>query len=137
MTHLLNSIEQAIKNQTLGYSKLSEEEAEVELAKLKEAFRFDYKVLHLWGHNWENREICEYGEGWGKELSRYLKDFADCIYLVVTDDEFYPWVVYYGEKRELKGLLEEQRFFEYFVFDHSCKKVLFDTHHNSLILFRR
>ena len=63
-----------------------------------------------------------------------LRGFPGNIYLVVTNEQHYPWLVIAMPAGDVQGLLLELPYFEYFVFDDAMERVVFDTHHNSLIL---
>ncbi len=54
--------------------------------------------------------------------------------LVITDDDFPPWNAIRGDLDIICYCLEELPFFEYFLVDESRSWVLFDTHHNELLI---
>ncbi len=54
--------------------------------------------------------------------------------LVVTDDEAPPWEGVRGSLDGLIGMLREHPYFEYFVVDDSVSWVVFDTHHDCLVI---
>ena len=60
-------------------------------------------------------------------------DNAEVIF-VVTDDEPEPWAVFQGNFRSIIQVISEQRFFEYFITDQNYSWLIFDTHHNSLVV---
>jgi len=75
--------------------------------------------------------------GWGLLLSSMLNVFPGDIYLVVTDEQHYPWPVIVMPAADVQDMLLELPYFEYFVFDAAMEEVVFDTHHDSLILCER
>lgn len=90
---------------------------------------------------WEKLEgiVYPYGDpsGWGLLLSSMLGVFSGDVWLAVTDEQHYPWPVVKLPAGEVQHLLLELPYFEYFVFDDAMERVVFDTHHNSLILCER
>ncbi len=100
---------------------------------LFEIFELDTERLYLWES--KKGEKFDYSQdSWVSVLKNQLADFEEVLYLVVTDDEFPPWLVYKCKKGDLLKLLPELRFFEYFLFDERMKKVVFDNHHNQFIV---
>lgn len=135
MKELIDKIELIINRKNLEFRKITTYEAKSKLNTLKQAFKFDFSYLYLWEHEIHNKKTYHYSnDNWSELMNLEMDKFSEQVYLVVTDDEFYPWIVFRGKKSDLKILLEEQRFFEFFIFDDYYNKILFDTHHNSLIL---
>jgi hypothetical protein len=56
------------------------------------------------------------------------------LYLVITDDEAPPWIAVSGKWPTIRSLLEESRFFEFFIVDGARAWAMFDTHHNELVI---
>jgi hypothetical protein len=54
--------------------------------------------------------------------------------LFVTDDSPQPWPAFVGPVSELLLLIAEQPYFEYFLVDPCLEWVVFDTHHNELVV---
>lgn len=54
--------------------------------------------------------------------------------LVITDDESPPWPVIAGPLRNLLDLIGEHRFFEYMLAADDASWLIFDTHHNDLVM---
>lgn len=77
-----------------------------------------------------------YGHGspWD-ELQRVLADWKTAT-LVVTDDEAPPWPAYRGSCSAIVEVLQNCRFFEYFLVAPDVSMVVFDTHMNDLITTR-
>ncbi len=116
-------------------SFLPDRERSLLIFNIADKFKLDIDRFFIWedvktlGHlgysdpiEWENR------------LNKYLKDFQKEIFVVITDENFYPWPVFKCRKQDLVRILENQRHFEYFLFDSLQQRLLFDTHHNTLVL---
>lgn len=58
-------------------------------------------------------------------------------YLLVTDDEPPPWPIYQGPWSALIGVVLEQHFFEYALVASDLSWIVFDTHHDELIVAGR
>lgn len=70
------------------------------------------------------------------EIRKLVLD-DEVTHLVVTDDEPRPWLVFNGQVDDLLQLVGEQRYFEYFLIcaaSEKPNKVIFDTHHNLLVV---
>lgn len=91
-----------------------------------------------WWEGLRDSQSFPYGsdaQAWSVKLAELLGDMeGDDVYLAIADDEDQPWPVIKTRKRELIELISELPFFEYFVFSDGCAKVVFDTHHNILIV---
>jgi len=60
----------------------------------------------------------------------------ELVRLVVTDDEPQPWPVFEGPLEEILVVLQETRYFEYFLVpgvNDGGRWIVFDTHHNQLV----
>ncbi len=55
------------------------------------------------------------------------------VYLVATDDEPLPWPVFELPAEDVAPVLQECRYFEYFLLGRDAGWILFDTHLNELI----
>ena len=122
----------------LTFTLLSEIYSQNLLTELKDKFDFSYDKKFIWeGLKSSPFKIIEYGDKWEYFLSIFLQEFCDKIFLVITNEEFYPWMILEGNSNELIQLLKEHPFFEYFIFDRSKDYVLFDTHHNEFIFLKK
>ena len=54
--------------------------------------------------------------------------------LYVSDEKPAPWPVFEGKAHDLLGLVKEQPFFEYILTPVSQDGMVFDTHHNTLVV---
>ena len=67
-------------------------------------------------------------------LKEVLKDATAEVLLVVTDDEPRPWLVFGGQFEAIVSVLSELRFFEFFITNRDCDWLIFETHHNALVV---
>lgn len=137
----------------MGYSLIGDIQAEIDkledcsflpdqdgrglILKLAEKFSFDLDQRWIWDSN-RSGEIYDYNNGpdrWKTVFRELLSRFSDRIFLVVSDDEFYPWKALQCKRDDCINLLSELPSFEYFIFDEFMKTVVFDTHHNCLVIF--
>jgi hypothetical protein len=122
-----------------GSARLVEQSVAVNLLEqLAAAHVEDSQALHWWASLRLSASIVDYGDDssvWASTLESVLNGLAgDEVYLAVTDDEFGPWPILAVEKNQLVRLLGELSFFEYFVFQKDGRQVMFDTHHNRLVV---
>jgi hypothetical protein len=68
-------------------------------------------------------------------LLKVIPEASQHVLLFVTDDEPPPWPCIGGAVGPLVAMLRQQRFFEYFIVDSTMQWIVFDTHHNQLIVF--
>lgn len=132
------NIGKEIEKLDFGYHNIESEIAEQFVLDIVQKFKLNKNLVHIWDDNSLNiHTVISYGEDqWELELSKQLGVFEDNIFLVVTNDDPYPWDVYSGQKENLIILLNELPFFEYFIFDINFDRLLFDTHSNSLVLLK-
>jgi len=71
------------------------------------------------------------GLRWVEQL---LGTFSGPFTLVITDDQFPPWEAVRGSLDGLVAMVGDHRCFEYFIVDDSLSWILFDTHHNDLVI---
>ncbi|WMJ67573.1 hypothetical protein [Stenotrophomonas sp. 24(2023)] len=69
-------------------------------------------------------------------LRALLADVRGEIYLVASDERASPWPLWALEPSEVIPLLGELPFFEYFLVLDGGATLLFDTHHNTLVVSR-
>lgn len=131
---LLKDIQVEIKKIT-GCAILPDDEGNKLILSLVDIFSFDISKCWMW----DNKHYAEIhdcsGSPWEPVLKGLLTKFNRWILLVVTDDEFFPWKVLHLKNDDCITLLRELPNFEYFIFDDTMKAVVFETHHNSFILF--
>lgn len=100
-----------------------------------EAFVQDRDSLWWWDALAVRSASDSYGENDGlARVQDMLNGLAGRLFVVVTDDERPPWLGVRGKLQPLLMMLREHHFFEYFIVDESVSWILFDTHHNTLVL---
>jgi hypothetical protein len=79
--------------------------------------------------------VIDYGDelGW-RRIGNLVQDPHLEAYLLPTDDDPEPWPVFRGRLLELQRLLEEVWRFEYMIAAVDMSWLVFDTHHNSLMV---
>ncbi len=103
---------------------------------------FDACARYWWSSLKHQAETTEYGSDtdvWRHAFDEHVQKMGGeggGVFLAITDDEDRPWPVIVVPKDRLIHLLLELPFFEYFVFEKSCDRVVFDTHHNTLVASR-
>jgi RHS repeat-associated protein len=75
-----------------------------------------------------------YGDQHGLEQVAHIAPVDASAYLAITDDEPRPWPLLSGTVADLLAVLNGLRFCEYFIFDRAITWIVFDTHHNSLVV---
>lgn len=92
---------------------------------------------HIWW--WESlREppvILNYGDdrGWDY-FPKLVQPTEQHVYLIATDDNPEPWPVIKGSLIDIVTLLENMWRFEYVIAAMDLSWLVFDTHHNSLVV---
>lgn len=79
----------------------------------------------------------DYGSGDGLSYLLGLVQLEPTVLLFVTDDSHPPWAVYEGPPKMIVDILRECRFFEYAMAAPDATWVIFDTHHNQLVIAGR
>lgn len=100
------------------------------------ASRFVEDPSCLWW--WESllgvsQSIEYHGDGL-KLLSTLLAARSGELTLFVTDEQRPPWMALRGSRDALIELLGDHQSFEYFVVDDSLDWIIFDTHHDCLVI---
>lgn len=113
---------------------LSAEATDDLLARVAARFRVDTSRLWWW-EGIPNARSVPYAEGQGlSELARLVVDPDGDLTLVVTGDEPPPWLGIAGPLPALLQLLNETPHFEFFVVDNELNWIVFDTHHDELVV---
>lgn len=94
----------------------------------------DPDMIWWWGSLSKPSTTIDYGEAVSLDIiRRLLPGDADAL-LIVTDDVAPPWPVFAGKLKSLLEYLGEQAHLEYILTDPDLSWLLFDTHHNTLVL---
>jgi hypothetical protein len=134
---LIDDIITLINEKNIDSHSIPEEHAKILIEKLSKKFSFDLSKRYLWD-DISVKEIYTYNNNensdWEILFSELLQKFEDRIYLVITDDDFFPWPIFECKRDLVTQILKEQQYFEFFIFDNLMKIILFDTHENELII---
>jgi hypothetical protein len=77
-----------------------------------------------------------YEDGKGLDVVARIAAIASGpLFLVATDDEPPPWIALSGPLSSLRQLLEQARYFEFFIVDSTMRWIVFDTHHNEVVVY--
>lgn len=118
----------------ITFIEIGSSESNALIADLAARFISDPNNVWWWQSLLLKPRIVAYGNSDGLSvLSSYIHDIEN-VYLVATDDEPPPLPVFRGQFHEIRNVIGEQPFFEYFVAAESRKRIIFDTHHNSLYI---
>ena len=133
--NFINQINREIDAHHLAMDQLDQGLCNDILLRVCKTFLFNLNNLFLWESDNEHASIIHYSENWDEKYYEITSFITDEAYLVITDSEWSPWPMFKGNVSEFKTLLENLRYCEYFIVDAKFKRVIFDTHHNSFILF--
>lgn len=117
-----------------GVRELRNSEAEVVTERVKSHFVEEPDAIWWWEALSSNSVSIRYGSADGLKLLGCLIPSQELVRLAVTDDEPGHWPVFEGEAGALCSLVREIPFFEFFVTSMECDWVVFDTHHNCLVV---
>jgi hypothetical protein len=135
-TDLLEEIVTVLKHNKYNFVSLEADIGNELIKRLANKFFLDLNQKWLWDTENVNfvEEIIENDKS--ESIQQQLVFFHDEIYVVITDDEFFPWPVLKLSKNILVTVLNEVQFFEFFIFDDEMNCILFDNHHSELIIFK-
>ncbi len=76
-----------------------------------------------------------YGDNDGLSVIKQIVcDNTIIVNFFITDDEPEPWPIFQGSLETVINVVSEQRYFEFFITPLDLSWLIFDTHHNSLII---
>ena len=115
--------------------ELDSSEAESIVGKIVEKFVEDVNQVWWWRSLKRESVTLPYDEAdcFGL-LTRLLGSETTEVFLIVTDDEPQPWLMFSGQFESIRTVLTELRFFEFFITNQDCSWLVFDTHHNALVV---
>lgn len=119
---------------TPGGSRLSDAQAAELLDALAERVLRDDSVTWWWTALAVPHQTISYGDGDGLDELARIVPLEARVLLVITDDEARPWPVFSGVASALLAVLRGVRFCEYFFVDPALSWLVFDTHHNQLVV---
>lgn len=116
--------------------ELNQEGAISLLNEIATQYVADRACVWWWDGLLEKPVVVDYGEdlGWDRIVKLVRPTKSQQVYLVATDDDPEPWAVYKGNLLDLVSLLEDMWRFEYIIVDVELSWLIFDTHHNSLVV---
>ncbi len=125
-------------SQLLGRDPLLSDRAIGLLQSLASRHGIDPCLVYWWAGKASADQTIQYdGSDEGLScLADLLAEANNEICLVASDERALPWPVWTLQVSELIPLLGELPFFEYFVVLDGGATLLFDTHHNTLVVCR-
>lgn len=115
-------------------TRLSDDEATAILDRLAAAFIADQSSVWWWDALRTPGLTLHYGKENGLAVLAEVLAGKTLVLLLVTDDEAAPWPVYAGSPNDIIGLLGDCRYFEYALAAIDASWMIFDTHHNELVM---
>lgn len=93
-----------------------------------------------WWTALRSAETIHYGDdvaAWENILSQKIGEMdGNSLFVAITDDEQGPWpVLRLADKLILVELIQSLHYFEYMAFQEDGRRLLFDTHHNTIVFF--
>jgi hypothetical protein len=136
---LAKSISNFVKSSNLDCYEVQTTDAINLIENLAYTFCFDLSKRYLWeGALVKERNSYKNDNTYWEMLSSLLfPNFGNRVYLVITDDDFFPWPVFDCKKEAVADILKVHQYFEFFIFDKSMQKILFDIHDNEILLITR
>lgn len=114
---------------------LSEAKANDTIEAIAKTFRIDRTGAWWWQSLSGKVSTIGYGEAADPlRIIPTLVDPTNEVYLLVTDDEPPPWPGYRGRLDEILELIGEQWRFEFLLAPIGLDWLLFDTHHNEIVI---
>lgn len=138
MNELYNEILKTVNENKISASFIEPEEANRMIKGLFRIFNLDVNQLFVWEDFKGHIVFNKYGDKskiWNASLDKFIFDFQNDIFVAVTNEEYYPWPILSCKKADIVSILNEQSYFEYFIFDSKMDKIIFDTHHNTLMRY--
>ena len=131
---LLNEARSAIAGID-GVMELEKTDASDVITSVAERYMIDRSKVWWWQGMANESTTIEYGDDYSWPLIQHMVlNEEQLVYLVITDDDPEPWPVFKGTFSNIGKLIAELWRFEYFLTDKDFSWVIFDTHHNSLIV---
>lgn len=133
-TELIEELRSNISSPDL-IRELSREDAKSLVNDIASRYLADRTLVWWWEGLLEKPAVVNYGEALGWDyIIKLVRSQEEKVFLVVTDDNPEPWVVLEGSLSAMVKLLENMWRFEYIVVDARMSWIIFDTHHNSLVV---
>lgn len=116
---------------------LTPENAQHIVSRVSSVFELGIPGCWWWQSLCKVDQRVPYGGQDGLAILEDMLQFHGNGYIVFTGDESPPWTVIQGSFAKLMTLVRELPFIEFFLVDSEIKWVVFDTHHNELIVSQR
>lgn len=113
---------------------LNEREAKELILDISNRYVTDINKIWWWESLSTECERIEYGDSDGLKIIREKFTEDPVVLLFVSDDNPQPWPVFRGVLSEILELIGEVHFFEYILADQNLNWLIFDTHHNTLVI---
>lgn len=117
-----------------GVKELPAVEAAELLSAAAKRHLMDPAQLWWWMTPSGAHQTIHYGDSNGLDKVADIVPARGLAFLAVTDDEPRPWPVFEGTTGELIAVLRKVRFCEYFLGAVDLEWLVFDTHHNDLVI---
>ena len=134
-SHLRESLNLVMRARP-GLRVLSQDEASELTARVAARFISDPSRLWWWEALREPAAGFPYqGEEGLERLDAIVGEAAsDPLFMFITASNFPPWTVVAGKWDDLRELVGESSFFEFFVVSRATDWIVFDTHHNEVLV---
>lgn len=114
--------------------ELDAQEADAFTQRIAQRYVDDADKIWWWDSLSQPSTTIEYGEALSLEIIGRLLAADSVAMLLVTDDREPPWPLFTGTVKHLLEYLGEMWTTEYILADPDLNWLLFDTHHNELVL---
>lgn len=115
--------------------ELNDDSSKQIINDIAEQYVIDRDFIWWWECLSKENTIIDYDDGLGWDcFAKFIQPLEQQVYIVVTDDEPEPWSIYKGSLLAVIDLLNNMWRFEYFIISEDLSWVIFDTHHNSLVI---
>ena len=116
-------------------NELNEEDSKSLVDDLAVQYIADRNLVWWWEGLLDKPVVINYGDSLGWDyIVKLVRSPDQNVYLVATDDNAEPWEVFEGSLAAVVMLLENMWRFEYIIVDVNLSWIIFDTHHNSLVV---
>lgn len=113
---------------------LSQEHSNLLSSQISEKYVLDENKIWWWSTLSTQSKTINYGDDDGLKIISRMVLGDPVVVLFVTDDESQPWPAFQGLLSDILTLIGEVRFFEYILTLDDLEWLIFDTHHNSLVV---
>lgn len=127
----MKNIFEKVSSSKYNIELLSNADSNMYYEMIKTRFDLNYQKLFIWDEIKIGSELIPYTtSNWNELALLNFNRLNGDIFLVVSDEEYFPWQIIKGNKKSILEFIKEQPFFEYFIFDQNLEILIFDTHDN-------